>query len=157
MPVVLRRVAEANAPPLRSNSVGMQQQWRFDPRASEAADRVRSEIRRALETQAREDAVMRLDVIFAEIISNAIRHAPGMLELEVECEANGGDVTLHVMDRGPGYRVSTHLPPDLFSETGRGLFIISMHADHFVVEGRNGGGSHARILLKALSILSGNG
>ena len=135
----------------------MQQHWRFDPRASEAADRVRSEIRRALETQAREDAVVRLDVIYAEIVSNAIRHAPGMLELEVECEANGGDVTLHVMDRGPGYRVSTNLPPDLFSETGRGLFIISMHADRFVVEARHGGGSHARILLKALSVLAGGG
>lgn len=132
----------------------MRQHWRFDPRASDASDRVRSEIRHALEAREREDAIVRLDIIYAEIVSNAIRHAPGTLELRVECDANGGDVLLHVMDRGPGYHVNSKLPPDIFSETGRGLFIISMHADHFIVEQRTGGGSHAQILLKALSVLA---
>ncbi|MGA8575823.1 MAG: ATP-binding protein [Candidatus Cybelea sp.] len=131
----------------------MRRQWRFDPCASEAADRVRSEIRQALETHEREDAIVRLDIIYAEIVSNAVRHAPGVLEVRVECGARGGDVTLHVMDRGPGYRVNPRLPSDLFSETGRGLFIISMHADHFTVERRHGGGSHARIVLRALSVV----
>lgn len=126
----------------------MRRHWRFDPRTSETAARVRAELRRALELHEREDAVVRLDVIYAEILSNAVRHAPGVIEVEVECERSGGDVTLHVMDRGPGYRVSKALPSDLFSETGRGLFIISIHADHFLVERRAGGGSHARILLR---------
>ncbi len=130
----------------------MRRHWRFDPRTSEVAGRVRGELRKALELHERDDAVVRLDVIYAEILSNAVRHAPGIIEVRVECAEAGGDVTLHVMDRGPGYHVSSSLPNDLFSETGRGLFIISMHADHFVVERRDGGGSHARILLKALSI-----
>lgn len=125
----------------------MRRHWRFDPRTSEAAARVRAELRKALELHEREDAVVRLDTIYAEILSNAVRHAPGVIEMEVECERSG-DVTLHVMDRGPGYRVSKALPSDLFSETGRGLFIISIHADLFHVEGRAGGGSHARILLR---------
>lgn len=126
----------------------MRRHWRFDPRTSEIAARVRAELRKALELHEREDAVVRLDVIYAEVVSNAVRHAPGIIEVRVECAGAGGDVTLHVMDRGPGYRVSSNLPHDIFSETGRGLFIISMHADQFAVEQRDGGGSHARIVLK---------
>ncbi len=136
----------------------MRRHWRFDPRTSEAAERVRSEIRQALEQHEREDAVVRLDIIYAEIVSNAVRHAPGIIEVRVECAQSGGDVIVHVMDRGPGYDVSSQLPSDLFSETGRGLFIISMHADHFAVEIRAGGGSHARILLSAReSVAAGGG
>ena len=130
----------------------MRRHWRFDPRTSEAAARVRAELRKALELHERQDAVVRLDVIYAEVLSNAVRHAPGVIELQVECEPAGGDVTLHVMDRGPGYRVTSDLPSDIFSETGRGLFIISMHADQFAVEQRTGGGSHARIVIKRTAV-----
>lgn len=127
---------------------GQRARWRFDPRRPEAAARVRSELRRALRAQAREDAIVRLDVIYAEIVSNAILHAPGPLEVSIQCAETGGDVVLHVKDRGPGYRVNDQLPTDVFSECGRGLFIISIHSDRFEVEARTGGGSHARIWLK---------
>jgi anti-sigma regulatory factor (Ser/Thr protein kinase) len=114
-------------------------EWSFDPRREETADRVRSEIRLELETNARADAIVRLDMIYAEIVSNAIR---------VECHEPGGDVTVHVMDRGPGFALNPRLPTDVFSECGRGLFIISMFADDFMVEQRAGGGSHTEIVLK---------
>lgn len=123
-------------------------EWSFDPRWEDAAERVRTEIRHALEAHHRADAIMRLDMIYAELVSNAIRHAPGTIEIAVECADSGGDVTLHMFDRGPGYRLDPHLPSDIFSECGRGLFIISTFADGFIVEARNGGGSHARIVLK---------
>lgn len=122
--------------------------WRFDPQGADAAERVRSELRRVLRLHEREDAVVRLDVIYAEIVSNAILHAPGPIEVSVECAGSGADVVLHVKDRGPGYRVNARLPSDLFSECGRGLFIISTYADGFEVDRRPGGGSHARIWLK---------
>lgn len=123
-------------------------EWSFDPRREDAAERVRTEIRRALEAHQRSDAIMRLDMIYAELVSNAIRFAPGTIEITVECRGSGGDITLHVLDRGPGYRLDPHLPCDIFSECGRGLFMISTFADRFVVEARNGGGSHAQIVLK---------
>jgi anti-sigma regulatory factor (Ser/Thr protein kinase) len=123
-------------------------EWSFDPRRADATERVRAEIRDALELHERGDAIVRLDMIYAELISNAVRHAPGLIDLLVECSQNGGDVTLHVMDRGPGYRVKARLPKDLFSECGRGLFIISTFADAFIVARREGGGSHAQIVLK---------
>jgi anti-sigma regulatory factor (Ser/Thr protein kinase) len=88
-------------------------------------------------------------MIYAEILSNAIRHAPGPIEVVVECSQRGGDVMLHVLDRGPGYWLDPQLPDDLFSECGRGLFIIASFADGIAVERRSGGGSHTRILLKS--------
>lgn len=123
-------------------------EWSFDPCHPDSAERVRSEIHHELEVHERADAVVRLDMIYAEIISNAIRHAPGPIDLLVECSHDGGDVTLEVMDRGPGYRLNPHLPTDVFSECGRGLYMIATFADQFVVNGRAGGGSHALIVLK---------
>jgi len=123
-------------------------EWSFDPRWEDAAERVRTEIRLALEAQQRADAILRLDMIYAELVSNAIRHAPGTIEIAIECQSSGGDITLHVLDRGPGYRLNPHLPSDIFSECGRGLFIIAQFADGFMVDERHGGGSHARIVLK---------
>jgi anti-sigma regulatory factor (Ser/Thr protein kinase) len=127
--------------------------WRFDPSSSDEAERVRSEVRQALELRRRADALERLDIVFAEIVSNAIRHAPGLIDMCLECSKDGGDVVLHVKDRGPGYRANSQLPRDIMSENGRGLFIISTYADRFIVKRRLGGGSHARIWLKALTKL----
>jgi anti-sigma regulatory factor (Ser/Thr protein kinase) len=122
--------------------------WRFDPRSWDETERVRAEVHRALEMHSRADARERLDIVYAELISNAIRHAPGAIELFLECLRSGGDVVLHVKDRGPGYRANSRLPEDIMSENGRGLFIIYTHADRFVVKRRVGGGSHARIWLR---------
>jgi anti-sigma regulatory factor (Ser/Thr protein kinase) len=112
------------------------------------AEQVRSDIRRALELYARTDALVCLDMVYAELISNAIRHAPGMIELRFECSRAGGEVVLHMLDRGPGYHADSHLPADLMSETGRGLFIISMFSHRFAVKRRLRGGSHTRIWFK---------
>jgi anti-sigma regulatory factor (Ser/Thr protein kinase) len=123
-------------------------EWSFDPRWEDAAERVRTEIRHAFEAHERADAILRLDMIYAELVSNAIRFAPGTIEIAIECRDSGGEITLHVLDRGPGYQLNPHLPSDIFSECGRGLFIIAEFADAFMVEERRGGGSHARIVLK---------
>ena len=85
-------------------------------------------------------------MIYAELVSNAIRHAPGEIEMRFECAGMRGDVVLHMLDRGPGYHARTRLPSDLMSETGRGLFIISMFSQRFSVRRRAGGGSHTRVM-----------
>lgn len=123
-------------------------QWRFDPSSPDAAEQVRADLRRALELHARADALECLDTIYAELVSNAIRHAPGAIEMRFECSKIGGDVVLHMLDRGPGYRADSHLPADLMSETGRGLFIISMFSSGLAVKRRAGGGSHTRVCFK---------
>jgi len=120
------------------------QRWRFDPRWSDVTARVRGELCAALERQSL-DAARKLDVelIFAELIGNALRHAPGTLELILE--VHDDRVVLHLLDKGPGFEFSPRLPSDLYSERGRGLYLIRCFATDFIVERRAGGGSHARI------------
>ena len=120
------------------------QRWRFDPRWSDAAGRARRELCAALELTALDAArIVDVELVVAELIGNALRHAPGTIELILETHADR--VVLHAIDKGPGFVFSPRLPSDLYSEAGRGLFLIASFAADFTVERRPGGGSHARI------------
>jgi serine phosphatase RsbU (regulator of sigma subunit)/anti-sigma regulatory factor (Ser/Thr protein kinase) len=120
--------------------------WRFNPEWSDAAHRVRREIGDILLREGLEPPrLCAFETIFAEIIANVIRHAGGTAEVVLQRQHDR--FVLHVLDKGPGFHVVPRLPNDLFSENGRGLYLISRLADHFSVERRPGGGSHARITL----------
>lgn len=125
--------------------------WRLDPMWADAAARVRAEICAVLPVHSfglpyRTDC----EVIFSELMSNIMRYAPGTAE--VILEQQGDEFVLHVLDKGQGFLFVPQLPPDLFSEFGRGLFLIANLARDFSVTYRPGGGSHARVVL-----LQGNG
>ena len=95
-----------------------------------------------------EDVAM-AEVVFGELVSNIVRYAPGSLEVIVDW--SGPDPVLHVIDTGPGFRHIAILPPDLLSESGRGLYIVSsLTQDFHVAKGRTGG-SHARAVLRMRS------
>jgi serine phosphatase RsbU (regulator of sigma subunit)/anti-sigma regulatory factor (Ser/Thr protein kinase) len=120
------------------------QRWRFDPRWRDVAARVRRELCTSLErTSLGAARAVDVELVFAELIGNALRHTPGTVELILE--AHAGRVVLHLLDKGPGFEFSPRLPSDLYSEFGRGLFLIACFATDFSVERRPGGGSHARI------------
>jgi anti-sigma regulatory factor (Ser/Thr protein kinase) len=120
------------------------QRWRFDPQWCDAAARVRAELCAALERTALAPArILDLELVLAELLGNTLRHAPGTVELILE--AHDDRVALHLLDKGPGFQFSPRLPSDLYSEVGRGLFLIACFATDFTVERRPGGGSHARI------------
>ncbi|MDQ2991489.1 MAG: serine/threonine-protein phosphatase, partial [Candidatus Eremiobacteraeota bacterium] len=125
--------------------------WRLDPMWADAAARVRAEIcahlpLRTFGASYRTDC----EVIFSELMSNIMRYAPGTAEIILEQQ--GDEFVLHVLDKGPGFFFVPQLPSDLFSEVGRGLFLIANLARDFSVARRPGGGSHARVVL-----LQGNG
>jgi serine phosphatase RsbU (regulator of sigma subunit)/anti-sigma regulatory factor (Ser/Thr protein kinase) len=118
--------------------------WRFDPAWNDVARRVRDELIDDLRAAGFDhERRTNVELVFAELVSNAVRYAPGTIELILE--RSDDRIVLHVLDRGPGYRVNPNLPSDLYSEFGRGLFLVGSFADRFVVERRPGGGSHARI------------
>jgi anti-sigma regulatory factor (Ser/Thr protein kinase) len=120
------------------------QRWRFDPRWSDVAKRVRRELCEALQRTSLDPArVLDVELIFAELIGNALHHAPGVIELILE--THDERVVLHVLDKGPGFAFSPRLPSDLYSEVGRGVYLIANFSTNFIVERRAGGGSHARI------------
>lgn len=120
--------------------------WRFDPRWHDAASRVRDEITDELVTRSFAPAeIFDFEMIFAELMGNLVRYAPGTAEVILETRPAG--FVLHVLDKGPGFQFLPRLPSDLFSQSGRGLYLISHLASEFTVEHRPGGGSHARVVL----------
>ncbi|MFN2450424.1 MAG: SpoIIE family protein phosphatase [Candidatus Baltobacteraceae bacterium] len=119
--------------------------WRFDPRWADVARRVRLELAEEIGQTACARDTFDIELIYSELMANLVRYAPGTIELFLE--RRGEDGVLHVLDKGPGFQFTTRLPNDLFSESGRGLFLISQLADDFNVARRPGGGSHARIVL----------
>ncbi|MFN2527292.1 MAG: SpoIIE family protein phosphatase [Candidatus Baltobacteraceae bacterium] len=120
--------------------------WRLDPMWADAAARVRTEIRAILAAEAFSAPHQTdFEVIFSELMSNMLRFAPGTAE--VILEQHGEDFVLHVLDKGAGFLFVPQLPPDLFSESGRGLFLIANLSRDFSVVRRPGGGSHARVVL----------
>jgi serine phosphatase RsbU (regulator of sigma subunit)/anti-sigma regulatory factor (Ser/Thr protein kinase) len=86
------------------------------------------------------------ELVFGELVGNVVRHAPGPITVEVDWSAI--DPVLHVIDRGPAYDVEASLPADLMSESGRGLFLISVLGEDFSVTPLPGYGNHARVRLR---------
>jgi PAS domain S-box-containing protein len=80
------------------------------------------------------DFVESAELVFGELLGNVVRHAPGPVEIAADLGADS--LVLHVTDSGRPLSVSDrHLPDDLLSERGRGLFIVSqlaadLRADH---------------------------
>jgi serine phosphatase RsbU (regulator of sigma subunit)/anti-sigma regulatory factor (Ser/Thr protein kinase) len=87
-----------------------------------------------------------VNVIFSELVGNAVRHAPGALSIAIS--AAGGKVCLHVIDEGPGFDRRAELPSDIWSESGRGLFLISALAKNMTVEPLAGFGSYVTVELQ---------
>jgi anti-sigma regulatory factor (Ser/Thr protein kinase) len=120
--------------------------WRFDPRWADVSRRAQRELVQELHAAGLgENALLAAEVSFLELMANLVRYAEGVVE--VVLERRDDEMILHVVDDGPGFQFSPRLPSDLFSERGRGLFLISRLAAEFTVERSPGGGSHARVIL----------
>jgi anti-sigma regulatory factor (Ser/Thr protein kinase) len=121
--------------------------WSFDaldPEASRASQRAVGQ--RLLDAGIGDDRLAIAELVIAELIGNTVRYAPGPVEMLFERE--GSVSIVHVLDRGPGFEFAARLPPDIFSESGRGLFLIASLAEDLHVVRRPDGGSHARVVLR---------
>jgi PAS domain S-box-containing protein len=121
--------------------------WSFEAADAAAAHRAQHEIGERL--RAAGYAPTTLDgaaLVISELIGNTVRYAPG--PIDVLLERDGDAPVVHVLDRGPGFEFAAKLPPDLYSETGRGLFLIAALAEDLHVVRRPDGGSHARVVLR---------
>jgi anti-sigma regulatory factor (Ser/Thr protein kinase) len=123
-------------------------EWTIDPQDGARTDAVRRAILAELRGRNYPGPLQTgAELIMAELVANLKRYAPG--ETEVLLEWNGPRPVLHIRDRGPGFEFAANLPQDVYSESGRGLFMISALALDFQVTRRAGGGSHARIVFNA--------
>jgi sigma-B regulation protein RsbU (phosphoserine phosphatase) len=120
-------------------------QWRFDvdnPAAAYALKNELMEMLRRMSTMTPEQDDD-CQVIFSELVGNAVRHAPGALSISL---SNGGrGLELHIIDEGPGFSGDPSLPDDLWSESGRGLFLIKELAEHITIERLPGYGAYVRV------------
>jgi sigma-B regulation protein RsbU (phosphoserine phosphatase) len=119
--------------------------WRFDVANPAAAYALKSELIETLHrmsemTREQEDDCQ---LIFTELVGNAVRHAPGALSMSLSSDDRG--LELHFIDEGPGFSGDPALPEDLWSESGRGLFLIKELAEHLTVERLPGYGSYVRV------------
>jgi anti-sigma regulatory factor (Ser/Thr protein kinase) len=76
------------------------------------------------------------ELIFGELLGNVARHAPGAIDVRLRW--NGPVAILEVADHGGGYTVDdVHLPGD-FSESARGLFLVSSFGRDLAVRHHGG-------------------
>ncbi|HLX26641.1 MAG TPA: SpoIIE family protein phosphatase, partial [Candidatus Cybelea sp.] len=90
------------------------------------------------------DAIERAKLVLGELIGNVVRHAPGAVQIVVDMSS--ASPVLHIVDEGSGFENTASLP-DVLSESGRGLFIVSELTQEFTITRGPGGGSHARAVL----------
>jgi anti-sigma regulatory factor (Ser/Thr protein kinase) len=125
---------------------GFTRRWAFDTSDGDTARKARHAFVASLRDRGvRSDELGTAELIFGELLGNVVRYAPGPIEIMFDWHDN--PPVLHVLDRGPGFRLAARLPSDLLSERGRGLYIVSTLAEDFNVTERFDGGSHARAVL----------
>jgi signal transduction histidine kinase len=92
-------------------------------------------------------AVDAAELIYGELVGNAVRHAPG--PVEVRLEVNNGDApVLTVRDHGPGLPEHPWTPRrDPYAESGRGLGIVELLARDIAVGHPRDGGTTIRAVL----------
>jgi GAF domain-containing protein/anti-sigma regulatory factor (Ser/Thr protein kinase) len=133
---------------LALNFVAMDR-WRFTSDDAQAAQESRREFCDRLRKKwTRGDDCDAAEIIFGELLSNVVRHAPGVVELALEWRAERP--ILHVLDRGAGYRAASTTKADVFSEGGRGLWLIDKLGGRLELEPLPGFGMHTRVILSAV-------
>ena len=121
--------------------------WTFDTADAVTAQRARTVFAKVLgDAGMFDDDVFTAELIFGELLSNAVRYAPGRADVVLDW-SGGTTAILHFLDCGPGFVVIPRLPTDLLSERGRGLFLVWSLSEDFNVTKRAGGGSHVRVVL----------
>ena len=126
---------------------GASRHWSFDTADLTTAQRTRAQFAAILADAATlEEDVFAAELIFGELLSNAVRYAPGAVDVVLDWNGTSAAI-VHFLDRGPGFVVIPRLPTDMLSERGRGLFLVWSLSDDFNVTKRSDGGSHVRVVL----------
>jgi len=91
------------------------------------------------------DLVDRAELVFGELLGNVVRHAQGPVEIVVYLRPEGPE--LHVIDTGDPFRAERGLPSDVFSDFGRGLYIVRQLARDVFIEHIPNCGNHVTVTL----------
>lgn len=120
--------------------------WQFDVSDSAAAYAIKRKVLEAVIDALGDKADLGgCELIFGELVGNALRYAPGRLSLSLSTDEHG--VLLHVMDDGPGFDGFRTLPYNVWSESGRGLFIVNAIAESLDIRHLPAYGSYIKVML----------
>ena len=120
--------------------------WNLDANDVIAARSARKAIAAALREFASTEQILgSAELVVGELLSNAARHAGGHVCLELGLE--GGHAQISVHDTSAEFALDFNRLPDTFSESGRGLFIISELARKVSVTPREGIGKRVTVTL----------
>lgn len=124
-----------------------ERRWQFEADDARSAYTMRQEFFQTLRNlyDVDENELADCGLIFAELIGNAVRHAPGPISVSVEGREDG--VLLHVIDSGGGFDYAPALPENVWQESGRGLYLVASVARNVTVSRIPGGGSYVAVTL----------
>ncbi len=85
------------------------------------------------------------ELIYAELVANVVRHAPGPIRIIVAWQQDGR-ATLCVRDSGSGYNPAAAISRDELAESGRGLIIVASIAKRMFVSRFDDGAAVTAVL-----------
>ncbi len=116
-----------------------QHPWYFETDAPEDALEGRRLLERYLSNHCDDGDLFKASLIFGELLSNVIKHAPDG-GVRVWLEPVGERFALCMTDAGGGFSDRhMNLVPDERNESGRGLFIVREVSEHVSYSRRDGG------------------
>ncbi len=126
--------------------VGDEREWRFLSTDARVAALARREIGELVALR-RPAERFTAEIVFGELIANAVRHAPGPVVARCRV-APDGTATIEVDDAGGGFAPAPRAA-DPFAETGRGLALLRALAGGVRVGTAPGGGASVSVELAA--------
>jgi len=89
------------------------------------------------------DCVQEAQIALSEACTNVFHHVEAGRNFEVLLSIGDVELTMHILDSGPGFPRSGRLAdwPDVNAESGRGLALMKAFTDHASFESDDGGGS----------------
>lgn len=106
--------------------------WEYAADDAAQAVQAHSQFRDALRKVPLECGDLGAEIVFGELVSNVVKHAPGPISMTFEVGTE--HAFLHVRDCGPGFVPRITVPTDLFAETGRGLSLAHQFCSELRVE-----------------------
>lgn len=150
--VALLVISFGEAKPRSTAPVDLVKHWRFHSSDALAARNSREELMKFLRGIADEHAdLFTAELVIGEILANTVEHAPGLVEMSIDCIGDNPVVTAR--DTGPGmtHARSPKLPHDALDENGRGLFLIHELSENVTVRALPGFGTEIRAVLPRLT------
>jgi anti-sigma regulatory factor (Ser/Thr protein kinase) len=120
--------------------------WSLNANDAGAARAVRKAATATLRSQTEsEECLGAAELVIGELLSNAARHADGNVCVELTIADGHAAVSVH--DTSSTFELDIRRPADEFSESGRGLFIISELARKIAVVPLSGFGKRVTVTL----------